>query len=378
MNLSKQNGFALVGAIAVCSILTIVAMGLVNVVVNEVENEAKSFENDRAFLAAESGLLFGATWVKDPSSCQQVKVMSKGSIIENIFPDLAVNGITVQVDIIKQDSGVDIRSTAFCNDELGYNKTQVWSAYGSASNPYDHIFNGNCGFVGGGENTQIYYDGIYNTDIKCNGNVQGKKEYDIKVYGNISAHGNVQEIAPEEGGTIEENAAEIEVPEFDYDSYFKEANSDGIVYNGDMDFENITLDPDNGVVYVKGNVVIKGNVTLNGCIVARDNIKIEGSFTQNQVVDNMPALLSKNGNIDLLHQGGTITGVISSRQGNIMVKERWTFQGGLIAGENVQIENYVELNIQDGSPIWSFDGGDFCDNITFERWREFMVAPGGI
>lgn len=82
-----------------------------------------------------------------------------------------------------------------------------------------------------------------------------------------------------DGGSVSEGARRIAFPVFDYLVYKQQAIASGNYYSGNTTFNNATLTPGKGVVYVDGKATIKGTTTLNGGIVA-DEIDIQGTLNQ--------------------------------------------------------------------------------------------------
>ena len=91
---------------------------------------------------------------------------------------------------------------------------------------------------------------------------------------NVSINGSFNDTA-----TVTEGADRIKYPTFEYDQYKQEAIDGGDYYSGNTTFNNQTLSPSSGVIYVDGNVTISGTCTLNGGLVG-DDIDIAGTLTQ--------------------------------------------------------------------------------------------------
>ena len=64
MKSHKNRGSAIVGVVALTALLTIVVAGFINVVINEGVNEAEAYNEDEAFVSAESGLNLGIRWLR--------------------------------------------------------------------------------------------------------------------------------------------------------------------------------------------------------------------------------------------------------------------------------------------------------------------------
>ncbi len=90
----KNDGYALVAALVIATVLTITAMGFINVVVNETDKEAEAFRNDQAFFAAESGLMLGIHWLRQSISFPNPDLTFRpftGLQLNGHFVDVVIN-----------------------------------------------------------------------------------------------------------------------------------------------------------------------------------------------------------------------------------------------------------------------------------------------
>ncbi|MFH1847421.1 MAG: hypothetical protein ABH869_07705 [Candidatus Omnitrophota bacterium] len=101
---------------------------------------------------------------------------------------------------------------------------------------------------------------------------------------------------------VTEGSANITFPVFDYTAYKQAAQDDGLYYSTDKTFSGTPLSPDNGIVYVDGDVIITGEVTLYGGLIA-ETITIAPNSTLYQKktadADNRNVIIAKNGDISI-------------------------------------------------------------------------------
>lgn len=171
------------------------------------------------------------------------------------------------------------------------------------------------------------------------------------VYGNASAVGVARERLQGviTGSDLDDQPA-VSLPSFDatfFNYYIQQATSSGNVYTpggGTQVFQNTTLTPGNGVIYVNGNVDIRGDVTLNGCLVSTGDIKINfitsGTFVQNQV-GNLPALMSRGGGI-WIWDPTTLNGLVYAT-GTIQTLSLWGAFGDIYINGCVMSKGSVTL-----------------------------------
>lgn len=121
-------------------------------------------------------------------------------------------------------------------------------------------------------------------------------------------------------GTAAGNQPIMPYPILDFDMYYQMALNGGIVYNGNKTFQNDTLQPGNGVVWVNGDVTFKSHNQLDGCLIATGDITQSGQLTQTLVTtptgEELPALMSREGSITLKGQTN-VDGLIYTLHGDI-------------------------------------------------------------
>ena len=133
-------------------------------------------------------------------------------------------------------------------------------------------------------------------------------------------------------GQVNSSVPRVTLPELDFDYYFNIARTNGQVYVGDKTLKG-TYAPPGGVMWVVGNVTINATTEFTGMLVATGDIYQAGKCTQTPV-NNMPALVSRNGKIDL--QGnGSFHGLIYTHSGIVDIHGNSTIKGSIMSWGNV-------------------------------------------
>ncbi|OGW74999.1 MAG: hypothetical protein A2Z72_00545 [Omnitrophica bacterium RBG_13_46_9] len=145
-------------------------------------------------------------------------------------------------------------------------------------------------------------------------------------------------------------------PNFNYGYYRNLAIAGGNYYNSDVTFNNATLNPANGIVYVEGTATFSGVCHLYGGVVA-DRIFVLGELYQ--------------------HRSGT-RNVIISRTGDIRIFYRLDTEEALVyAGEDFRVFNIgSRINIT-GTLI----AGRYLrmwDFLTYITYNHRVLYPDGL
>jgi hypothetical protein len=120
-----EQGSALVGAVAFSIILFIASLGYLQVVASSRNYETTGFWDDKAFTAAESGLLLGARWLsqQEPSNNEQYPFSGITPNPRDVYA-VTFDGIPVSVSIAFSHDTAKIQSTA-TTGMLTYSKRLV-------------------------------------------------------------------------------------------------------------------------------------------------------------------------------------------------------------------------------------------------------------
>lgn len=181
-----------------------------------------------------------------------------------------------------------------------------------------------------------------------NGNVRTNANVDLSgsasIAGDAASTGTITTggSATISGSQIE-GSATVDFPEFDFNTYYNLAQSDGLYYNGDQNFSGVTLTPNNGVIYVNGIVTVSGTSSVTGGIIATGGISISGTFTQTQV-GSIPALMSRDGDVQI---SGTanMTGLIYTATGEVNVSGNGSLSGQIISFGGIRTTGTADLTV---------------------------------
>ena len=298
---SDISGSTLIGVVALSIILSITAIGLIMVVTSSSRNETIALNDTRAFLAAESGLLFGAEWINDSTNWWGVvEPLDSHVTIPNVIPDLNINNFDVQVDIVTTFAGVIINSKAQSLDKIGYYKIVSQDAdpdlWGADPDSFSNAilcdqwfgFKG-CGQIinddGSGAPIKLHSNdtitlngtvGVNNVIISSSYWMNSNGLGDGDIIGLGLAPGSTFNgcTDPFSGGFTPGAVPELPIPDIDLMPWFYKALANGEVHNG----FNTTTDytPNGGVMWVNGDATLGAQSDFYGTIIATGNVELKG------------------------------------------------------------------------------------------------------
>ncbi len=146
------------------------------------------------------------------------------------------------------------------------------------------------------------------------------------------------------GSVLEGDAAPlVTFPQFDYAYYRAEAIASGDYYSGNKTWNNESISPSNGIVYVEGTAYIDGTCDLYGGLVA-DRIRVEGRLNQHKSGDkNVIIAKGENtiGDIDIFYRIDVEEAIVfAQRDFSVQgIGGRVEVTGALIAFRNIAIWN---------------------------------------
>jgi hypothetical protein len=114
------EGSALVGAVTLTLIMSITALGFVQISASGVNHEQAALENEKAFQAAESGLLLGARWLM-----MQANWPTIGNN-QPIVQDVSINDINVDVNYSAGANNTVLITSTASSARLHYTKRLTW------------------------------------------------------------------------------------------------------------------------------------------------------------------------------------------------------------------------------------------------------------
>ena len=142
----------------------------------------------------------------------------------------------------------------------------------------------------------------------------------------------------------------ITIPNIDLTPYYNCAVANGQVFSNKSISGSSPVQPAGGVMWVNGTLNISGSGNLIGCFIATGNISISGSGSQIKV-NNYPALVSRDGNIDI-SGSQSFHGLIYSKTGSFSKSGSGLVVGSIISGGNFTGSgSWNGLIYEDSTPI---------------------------
>ncbi|MFA6635733.1 MAG: hypothetical protein WCV56_01290 [Candidatus Omnitrophota bacterium] len=227
-------------------------------------------------------------------------------------------------------------------------------------------------------------------DIHANNNVYlkaGPIVSSFSVTGDVSATGIVMEGtrhnqsdlwdwkvyingANSDGAAVSEGAPRITFPTFNFNSYRQAAIDSGDYYSGDVTFNNVTLSPANGIVYVDGDAEFRGVCVINGGVIA-NSIRVINTLRQNKAL-NRNVILSRNGDIRVWGRLETQEALVFAAQDIISMQVLAVLEvnGILLAGRDVNMWNVVTRIVYTYVPMSPADmfGEEGTDVFEVVAW----------
>jgi hypothetical protein len=175
-----------------------------------------------------------------------------------------------------------------------------------------------------------------------------------------------------DGAAVSEGAPRITFPTFNYNSYREAAIDSGDHYSGNVVFENVTLSPANGIVYVDGDVEFRGVCVINGGVMA-NSIHVKNTLRQNKAL-NRNVILSRNGDIRVWGRLETQEALVFAAQDIISMQVLAVLEvnGILLAGRDVNMWNVVTRIVYTYVPMSPADmfgeeGTDIFEVVAWTR-----------
>lgn len=315
-----NRGSVLTATLLTSAILTIIAGGLSQLSLRDALAVYRDELSTKAFFLAEAGVSDAYALLKDNYNNKDNPLL---------FPQTALGEGTYDVTILQPSGRVVIQSLGSVKNIERTVLVEVKLADSLEGFNYGLFSNNEGELVGSAViNANIVSNDSW--DIRGNSDVNGvaRAVDEIEVTGNASVDEEL------------ENADTVDFPTFDFNYYYNLAAS-ADRYEGDQNWNNVNLQPTNGVVYVNGDVDIQGTSTLVGAIVATGKIDVNGTFTQTGV-SNLPSLMSRDESIEL--------------RGDVVIGNGLVYSGG----DDVEIHGNVTVT---GS-IMSFDQVIVTGNLT--------------
>jgi|GEM_PF-2674557 len=231
----SEKGSVFVIVVAFSIVMAIAGTGIMLLSGNSVNHEAAAFENDRAFLAAESGLLLGKRWLADTANWNLCKNTGKTIIYAGI-----INGVNDTVSLLPPDAkgDLELRSEA-TGKELGFKKRLSWGIrkiVGTNPGVFINNLDPNQGGVGQGGLDNIWFDGPFHSNMPIylsavsNAGAKGAAVYFIN--GPVSVHNKIAQTHFADSGHWGEYGTGPSGNNYDFGILLKDGQSEG-TYQGD-------------------------------------------------------------------------------------------------------------------------------------------------
>jgi len=333
----KRRGSALTIAIFMTVLLSLTAGSLSKSTLNENQLQYRDLRLIKAFHLAEAGiseaytLLKGDWYLKDDPSA---------------FPETNLGEGTYDVTMLDIEGRVVIQSKG---KVYGVEKTLLVEVTSDPADPaFDYV-------LFGGNKVELEHNTL-NADIHSNGWI---KLEDATLMGTASAVNNIVIDATSSATTTIEGANPVPFPTFDFNYYYNLADP-ADRYTGVFVWNNVNLQPINGVIFINGSVNITGTSQLTGAIVATGTIFISGNFTRFEY-GNIPSLMSRDDSVSVNGNHTFAAGLLYSGSRDVKVDGNGTIIGALIAFNQAKAEHstitFAELNppgLNSSGPVENF------------------------
>lgn len=292
-----QTGSALTVSILSSAILTLLASGLFSMTIQGAMEVYRLGRASEALLLADVGTNIMISRLKeDFSNKDDPTVYPSGNLGRGSYSA-----------VISQPGGrIIIESTGTVK---GIKRKTIVEVKWEGGEAFDYgVFSNGDLSLGG--SSEVIADARSNQNMALSGNG--------RLQGNAEASGSITTLDTSQiTGTQTSGMPPLSYPTFDFNQYYNLATEGGLVYNGNQNFNAVTLTPGNGVMYVNGNVTLSGNSTLNGVLVATGSIVVIDTFVQTQV-GSYPSLMSRDSDISI---GGnaTLDGLVYTALGSVTI-----------------------------------------------------------
>ncbi|MFB0526215.1 MAG: PilX N-terminal domain-containing pilus assembly protein [bacterium] len=380
LNMKDEKGIALVLALILMVVLSILAVAMVFLGRYETGFLVKERQSDAALYIADGGVEYATNRLRTEPNYR------------GPTSDFIGNGGQFTVSVSTQGQPAqqyEITSTGYVPNATNPQETRTVRSVINISEEISDVFQhaiASSGPVTLGGNAVINSDDPTNEgDIYSGGDIT--LEDNATINGDASAVGT---ITTEGNSTITGEQSEgtdpLDFPEIDRDSYVSEAQTGG-TYSGDF---VVTIDTGIGPLYIDGNLVIGGNhqVTLTGTVFVTGSVTLSGSpdtysFSGQETLiadgditmqgtsgSEVPLVMSVSGNVTLQGNISTQGTVIYAPQGTVTIEGNPDITG-VIVGQQVNVQGSVTITRKvdlTGYPLPG--GGSSTTIITVVSWQE--------
>lgn len=347
----NRRGTVLIMVILLALLMVMVAVLSVNMLYQDVHMARHLVRSTQALYLADAGIADAVATLKN------LGYDAKND--PNNFPSKNVDGTygSYDVDVIPgPDSRVILSSTGTVDGISRTVKMEI--SDNTPTSLYMMMSAGNNVHV---QAHAVWVTSVINGDLRANNTLtlyaKNKTSISINSCGAACCDGSISHssteaitITQQGSGTVTyagsktTGAPPVTFPTFDYTYYMglAQAGNGGADYydpaGGTQYFNNVTLTPENGIIYVNGDVEFDGTSTLYGGIVA-NNITIRGTFNQYKTALNRNVIVSKVGDINIRGAFNVEEGVVFATN-DFAVREDVpiiSITGTLIAGHDLDV-----------------------------------------
>ena len=381
LNIKDEKGIALVLALVLLVVLSVLALAMVFLSRYETRFLVKERQSDAALYIADGGVEYA------------IYELQKGSsTYRGPTTDFIGNGGQFSVSVSTQGQPADfyvITSTGYVPNATNPQETRTVRSVINISEEISSVFQNAIASQGDitlGGNVVVNSDtptaqgNMYsggNILLQDNTTING----DASAVGTITTEGSSTITGEETEGT-----EPLDFPEVDTASYISEAQ-DGGIHEGNY---VVSSDEDIGPLYIDGDLVISGNhqVTLTGTVYVTGSVTLQGtpdaySFSgQETLVANsdvtmqgtsgseIPLVISVHGNVTLQGNISTQGSVIYAPEGTVTIQGSPDING-VIVGQEVVVQGSATITRQvdlTGYPLPG--GGSSTITISVVSWQE--------
>jgi hypothetical protein len=201
------------------------------------------------------------------------------------------------------------------------------------------VFSGEFGIVADGDITLDTTAMDIHGAVHANGMIRNHSG-NPRVHGDLSACGAVQ-VAPQDGYQAIPNAPKVVIPDHDtFEPWRELAQNGGIYVSGNYTIGKTEIRPGNGVLFVDGNILIRNRSSFVGTMVATGSVTIENKFNQTRTNTEWPCMLA-GGDIELFNRNNYDGAFYTC--GNFTSFNNKLIQGPIVALGNVEIRNNADV-----------------------------------
>ena len=342
--LKSQGGFVLVLAMAFVGLMLFSVLALGTMIQRDANLIESVKDRAQARYMAEGGINTAIATIQDDG-------FDPWSTINEVYPDVG------EFTVTRSETSGRYMLTSVGEIPNGISATVKIEVQDNTPTALNY-------FSGAGNNilmkVHTNVDGTITGDMHANNdmNLIVQSHASLYVTGNLSATGTVTEGSKynqsdnkdkdlyingvnNDAAIVSEGTTRITFPVLDYMKYREAAEDSDDYYSSNQTFNNETLSPANGIVYVDGDVTINGTVNIYGGLIG-DNITIDGTLNQYKF-GTRNVIVAKDGNVSMGGRLSVEEGIVFASE-DITTHARWgaevVVNGLMMALEDITYWNF--------------------------------------